>query len=125
MLLDFVAEYLQNAKAFAASCHSSSPQSSITDLARGMADSGYTLDTSFASAREFGFGVINDGLRVTLADQDGSLDPENVGRRMVRNYEALCLRPGVIGELACRPSRLGKRKVLVVHGTHDEAVRPC
>ncbi|KAK4693570.1 hypothetical protein P7C70_g8897, partial [Phenoliferia sp. Uapishka_3] len=87
-----------------------------------MCSSGYTLHPSFLPAREYGYTVINEGLKLTLADEDGKLDERRTGERMVRNYETLCLRKGLIGELACRPSRLGDRKVLVVHGTEDEAV---
>ena len=87
-----------------------------------MSDSGYTTSPSFTSAREFGCAVINDGLQVTLADGDGRLDPKRAGDRMVRSYESLCLRRGLIGELATRPSWLGARQVLVVHGTEEEAV---
>ncbi|KAL8280496.1 hypothetical protein RQP46_007144 [Phenoliferia psychrophenolica] len=120
---DFVKEYIEAAHAFATSCLSPSggPTPSISTLAHSMADSGYTPSPSFTSAREFGYGVINDGLNVTLADEDGSLDPTRTGQRMVRNYESLCLREGLLGKLASRPSWIGERKVLVVHGTEDEA----
>ncbi|KAM0751767.1 alpha/beta-hydrolase [Meredithblackwellia eburnea MCA 4105] len=124
---DFVEQYLASASAFAKTCLTIPPFRAITDFATDMSMDGYGLshEPLVLSARLRGAGIISKSLSLTLGvggeGVDGKFDPKEIGRRMKMNYQILCGRKGLIGELAARPSRLGKRKVLVVHGTEDEA----
>ncbi|KAM0787977.1 hypothetical protein ACM66B_006179 [Microbotryomycetes sp. NB124-2] len=124
---DFTEDYLKDAEDFARQCQqaTSSEQvaQAIDEFAQNMALSGYTDsdEAQVAAARKYGTKVISDSLKLTLANDAGDLEGARAGETMKRNYRTLCLRKGLIPELACRPSRLGKIQVLVVHGTQDNA----
>ncbi|KAK4052085.1 hypothetical protein OIV83_002379 [Microbotryomycetes sp. JL201] len=124
---DFSEEYLRDADNFAKQCQKATTSeqvaSAIDEFAQNMALAGYTdsEDATVVAARKYGTKVISDSLKLTLANDAGVLDGTRAGETMKLNYRILCLRKGLIPELACRPSRLGKIQVLVVHGTQDNA----
>lgn len=114
------------AQHFAAQCLDAAvgPIQAISDLARNMARDGYTPsdEPRITSSREWGAGVIERSLRLTLASAEGVLEPVYAGRTMVTNYDCLDYRPSLIPLLAVRPSPL-LCPILVIHGSLDKAVR--
>lgn len=123
LVADFVKQYTESAAAFARDCLDSSigPAVAIRNLATGMAQDGYTDE--FDHLRSFSSNLIEQSLLLALSNDQGVLDPVFAGDTMVLNYKCLNHRLGVVEELSVRPSKIGSRQVLVVHGTEDKAVR--